>query len=123
MIVADYITVDLAQAQACAIVQSKPHKCYPVAIGKPSTPTPKGTFYVEAIATEKEILKYHSAFLGTLLIDIGAAPNDNTRRLALHGTSKPELIGLRVSSGCVRWFNEDIEDLITNYLFNKVIIK
>lgn len=45
-------------------------------------------------------------------------------RLGLHGTKAPEYIGQYVSSGCIRMFNTDIEELFNIVPFGtKVIIK
>ena len=36
---------------------------------------------------------------------------DSCRRLAIHGTSRPESIGKFASYGCIRMLNQDITDL------------
>lgn len=123
MIPIDYVAVNLAQYQACAVIDNTNISCYPVAIGKPSTPTPTGIFYVEAIAIGSQVQNLYGDSLGSYLIDVGINPNRPKFRLALHGTSKPQYIGKSVSGGCIRFHDKDIHDLITNYLFNKILIR
>lgn len=71
---------------------------YPVAIGKPETPTPVGNFEII------EKLMYPGGVLGTRWMHFGNG-------YGIHGTNAPELIGQQVSNGCVRMFNADVEDL------------
>lgn len=79
-------------------------KQYPVAIGKPNTPTPPGQF---AIQTK---IMYPGGVFGTRWMEFKP-------RYGIHGTNNPASIGTMASLGCVRMFNEDV-----NELFNKVRI-
>jgi lipoprotein-anchoring transpeptidase ErfK/SrfK len=73
---------------------------YHIAIGKPSTPTPKGTF--------KIINKDPTPHLPT----IGAAWMGISKpHYGIHGTNDPESIGKAVSDGCVRMYNRDLLEL------------
>ncbi|MGE5593792.1 MAG: L,D-transpeptidase family protein [Betaproteobacteria bacterium] len=72
---------------------------YPVAIGKPSTPTPVGTHRI----LEKII--YPGGGLGTRWMAF------TYQMHGIHGTNRPELIGQAVSNGCVRMHNEHVEEL------------
>ena len=123
MIPLDHIAIDLVQKQACAVVDSRPIECYSVAIGKPSTPTPKGIFYVQAISPKSKYSHVYGNFLGPWLIDLGTNPNRPNFNLGIHGTNNPKAISTAISGGCIRLRNSDIQDLVTSYLFNKVIIK
>ncbi len=72
---------------------------YPVAVGKPSTPTPVGTHRV------LEKVMHPGGALGTRWMGF-------TREMhGIHGTNRPELIGQAVSNGCVRMHNADVEEL------------
>lgn len=71
---------------------------YPVAIGKESTPTPTGQFSI----THK--LKNPGGPFGTRWMSFKP-------HYGIHGTNQPGLIGKRVSLGCVRMFNQDVEEL------------
>lgn len=77
---------------------------YPVATGKPETPTPVGTFTV----INKQLDPggpYGTRWLGLSI-----------RGYGIHGTNNPASIGTAASNGCIRMYNEDVEKLfdITN---------
>ncbi|MBQ6795715.1 MAG: LysM peptidoglycan-binding domain-containing protein [Clostridia bacterium] len=79
-------------------------KEYPVATGKPTTPTPIGNFTV----INKQLNPggpYGTRWLGL-----------SQKGYGIHGTNAPESIGTAASNGCIRMFNSDIEELfdITN---------
>ncbi|WP_371374057.1 L,D-transpeptidase [Sporomusa aerivorans] len=88
-------------------------KEYPVAIGKPSTPTPTGTYSV----IEKEVNPtWYPPGKG---YNIPPGPDNplGARWLGfvplygIHGTNAPWSIGLAVSNGCIRMQEEDVEEL------------
>jgi lipoprotein-anchoring transpeptidase ErfK/SrfK len=79
-----------------------------VGVGKPSTPTPAGSFWIRE--------KFHTAgnpLYGTRAMGTAAYSNTLTDWpgggiIGLHGTSEPRLIPGRPSHGCVRLRNRDI---------------
>lgn len=77
------------------------YKSYPVAVGKPSTPTPKGTFKVINKAY-KPGGPFGERWLGLNIPGGG---------YGIHGTNNPSSIGKAVSNGCVRMFNNDVIEL------------
>jgi lipoprotein-anchoring transpeptidase ErfK/SrfK len=83
----------------------------PVAVGVPATPTPLGDWF--AIA-ERIRTNTPGAFLGPIVMPItGYSEQLNefaggNGRVAIHGTSLPQLIGTAVSHGCIRMYNSDI---------------
>lgn len=78
------------------------YKYYPIAIGKPVTPTPIGEFAIyEKVINPGGILG--SRWMGFYLVQDG--------KYGIHGTIRPELIGQQVSLGCVRMFDADIEEV------------
>ncbi|MDR3561718.1 MAG: L,D-transpeptidase family protein [Negativicutes bacterium] len=88
-------------------------KTYPVAIGKPSTPTPLGSFAI----FEKEVDPWwYPPRTGEAVPSgpdnplgyrwMGFAP-----LYGMHGTNAPWAIGQAVSNGCVRMHEEDAEEL------------
>lgn len=83
---------------------------FTVAVGTPETPTPTGSFAIaEVIPTGDP-----KAFLGTIVMPLTAFSNTlneyagGNGRVAIHGTSAPELIGQAVSHGCIRMHNRDV---------------
>lgn len=73
---------------------------YTIAGGKPSTPSPIGTWTI--ISKGK-----WSAGFGTRWMGL----NVPWGRYGIHGTNKPLTIGGSVSLGCIRMLNKDVEDL------------
>lgn len=78
---------------------SIPIRQYPIAIGKPSTPTPEGDF---AVATK---ILNPGGVLGTRWMGL------NYDAYGIHGTNAPWKIGQMVSNGCIRMHNANAEDL------------
>ncbi|MGE5549867.1 MAG: LysM peptidoglycan-binding domain-containing protein [Bacteroidota bacterium] len=72
---------------------------YPCAIGKPATPTPTGTFSILNKAVDP------GGAFGTRWL--GVTPDG----IGIHGTNAPPSIGLAVSNGCLRMYNQDVEAL------------
>ncbi|MEJ6950631.1 L,D-transpeptidase family protein [Natronospora cellulosivora (SeqCode)] len=72
---------------------------YPVAIGKPSTPTPTGDYHII------DRVKNPGGVLGTRWLRF------TYRQHGIHGTNQPQSIGQAVSLGCVRMYNNDVEEL------------
>jgi lipoprotein-anchoring transpeptidase ErfK/SrfK len=81
-----------------------------VAIGTPATPTPNGRFAV----AERILTHTPGAFLGPVVMPLtGYSDTLNeyaggNGRVAIHGTSLPDLLGTRASHGCIRVANRDI---------------
>ena len=78
-------------------------KCYKIAIGKPSTPTPVGNFKI------LQKIKNPGGPFGTRWMRF-------YKSYGIHGTNNPSSIGKDVSNGCVRMYNKDVEevyDLVT----------
>lgn len=79
----------------------------PIGIGRPDSPTPKGTFYIR-----NKLTRYASAWYGPLAFGT-SAQSDLTDWpaggfIGIHGTNRPELLPGVVSHGCIRMRNQDI---------------
>ena len=90
-----------SQRQLTLFNGNSPLRQYPVAIGKPSTPTPTGNY---AIATK---ILNPGGVLGTRWMGL------NYDAYGVHGTNAPWLIGQMVSNGCIRMHNAHAEELFT----------
>jgi hypothetical protein len=80
----------------------------PVGIGKPSTPTPTGMFYVR-----DRLTGYRSPSYGPLAFGTSARSPVETGWpaggfIGIHGTDRPSLIPGRISHGCIRLRNAAI---------------
>ncbi|MEL5864205.1 L,D-transpeptidase family protein [Clostridium cochlearium] len=80
---------------------NKPIKKYPIAGGKPTTPSPYGTWKVISKSAN-----WGSGF-GTRWMGL----NVPWGQYGIHGTNKPLTINNPDSQGCIRMFNKDVEEL------------
>ena len=78
---------------------NSPIRQFPIAIGKPSTPTPSGNY---AVATK---VVNPGGVLGSRWMGL------NYDTYGIHGTNRPWLIGQMVSNGCIRMHNANAEDI------------
>lgn len=74
---------------------------YPVAVGKPATPTPVGEWQII------QKTRNPGGPFGTRWMRI----NVPWGGYGIHGTDAPESIGTAASHGCIRMFNEDVNEL------------
>lgn len=94
------IEVDRSRLHIINLSLNEIVKTYTVATGKPSTPTPLGTFRI--IDKARWGGGFGSRWLG---LDVPWG------RYGIHGTNRPGSIGLNVSAGCIRMRNKDVEEL------------
>lgn len=76
-------------------------KAYPIAIGKPSTPTPKGVFKIINKAINP------GGPFGVRWLGLNALGGD----YGIHGTNTPSSIGKAISNGCIRMYNKDVLEI------------
>jgi lipoprotein-anchoring transpeptidase ErfK/SrfK len=107
------IVVDATALRLVLYQEGRPLFEAPVAVGKGSTPTPLGHFFVDGIVA----LRDASGPYGSHQLSVAAFSNvhysfgGGVGQIALHGTNSPDLIGTPVSNGCVRMHNADISRL------------
>lgn len=94
------IEVDKKQLQLLDKSSGEVIKTYPIATGKPNSPTPLGTFKI----VEKG--EWGEGF-GTRWLGLDVAWGI----YGIHGTNKPGSIGYNLSAGCIRMRNKDVEEL------------
>lgn len=94
------IQIDLNKKNL-ALTSSQLTKTYPIAIGKPSTPTPTGTWQVV-----QKVLNPGGPF-GTRWMRLSIQWGG----YGIHGTNNPDSIGMAVSHGCIRMYNKDVEEV------------
>ena len=86
---------------------------FPVAVGKPGTPTPSGTFYLDDLMKPPTPDTVYGAYAYGLSGYSAAITNWRWGGvIGLHGTNDPSSIGRSVSHGCVRMRNADISRLV-----------
>ncbi|MBP2629686.1 MAG: L,D-transpeptidase catalytic domain [Firmicutes bacterium] len=95
------ITIVKASRLLTILDEDTPIHQYPIAIGKPSTPTPVGNY---VIATK---IINPGGILGSRWLGL------NYDAYGIHGTNRPWLIGQMVSNGCIRMHNDNVEMLFS----------
>jgi lipoprotein-anchoring transpeptidase ErfK/SrfK len=82
-----------------------------VGVGKPSTPTPAGTFWIREKFRVRGNPLYGSRAMGTAAYSRALTDWPGGGIVGLHGTAEPGLIPGRPSHGCIRLRDRDIERL------------
>ncbi|MGQ9497922.1 MAG: L,D-transpeptidase family protein, partial [Desulfotomaculales bacterium] len=95
------ILIDIHNRTLTIISKGRVYRQYPVALGKPATPTPVGHWKVIWKATD-----WGNGF-GSRWIGI----NVPWGIYGIHGTNNPDSIGSYASHGCIGMFNHDVEEL------------
>ena len=108
------IVVSLEDRKLALVEDGKVMKVYSVAVGKPSTPSPVGTFTIERRVANPT---YHH---GGKTVLPGPGNPVGTRWMGLskhgygiHGTNEPNSIGKAASHGCIRMAKADLEEFYT----------
>ncbi len=99
------IVIDVPNRQLHLYDSNQMVNSFPIAVGKPATPTPAGTY------TVIEKVPYPGGVFGTRWLGL------SRRYYGVHGTNAPWLIGQAVSNGCIRMYNSDVE-----YVYDRVDI-
>ncbi|HEY1565928.1 MAG TPA: L,D-transpeptidase [Solirubrobacteraceae bacterium] len=105
-----HVIIDRAERAATIYHKGRVTRTFPVVVGKPSTPTPAGDFFLAEIVYEGYALQtgpyaLASSAYSNVLQEFDGGPG----QVALHGlvglTGTP---GQAVSHGCVRFYDQDI---------------
>jgi hypothetical protein len=94
----------------------------PAGVGRPSTPTPTGSFTVTDIVPSADpgggygpvalALDGYSEVMDSFAGENGGdAPDATVPVLAIHGTNRPGSVGAAQSNGCPRLYNDDVVEL------------
>jgi hypothetical protein len=85
----------------------------PIAVASDNTPTPGGLYYItELVAAPNPAGAYGPYAYGLSgFSEVHQTFNGGPGQLGIHGTNQPQLIGQKVSNGCIRMRNEDITEL------------
>jgi hypothetical protein len=105
------IVVSLEDRKLALVEDGQAKRVYSVAVGKPSTPSPVGTFTIERRVQNPT---YHH---DGRTIPPGLGNPVGTRWMGLsihgygiHGTNEPKSIGKAASHGCIRMAKADLEE-------------
>ncbi|HHY82377.1 MAG TPA: L,D-transpeptidase family protein [Clostridiales bacterium] len=106
------ILIDLTESMLYLFENNKLIKKYPVAQGKPETPSPIGVWYIVNKA------RNWGGGFGTRWMGL----NVPWGTYGIHGTNRPSSIGNRASHGCFRMRNRDVEELYSIVPFKTRVI-
>ena len=106
------IVVSLEDHKLALVENGELKKVYTVAVGKPSTPSPDGTFTIQRRVKNptyhhdgKTVVPGPSNPVGTRWMGLSKAG------YGIHGTNEPKSIGKAASHGCIRMAKADLEEL------------
>jgi hypothetical protein len=112
-VVRDRIVVRLRSRTLTRYHEGQPIEHYRVAIGRPSTPTTPGRFFVWArVGYADGQGPYGNFAVGLSGFSKVITDWPGGGRMAIHGTSDPSVAGEDVSNGCIRVFNRLMVKLI-----------
>lgn len=112
------VELSLSRRQVTLVLKDKPFKTYPVAVGRPGWETPKGQYKVRTMIKNPA---WSNPFTGEIIP--GGDPDnplgnrwigfwtDGKNEIGFHGTPSRGSIGQAVSHGCVRMYEEHIEEI------------
>ncbi len=105
------IVVSLEDRKLALVEDGQIKKVYSVAVGKPTTPSPEGTFVIERRVANpvyhhqgKTVLPGPGNPVGTRWMGL------NKHGYGIHGTNEPKSIGKAASHGCIRMAKTDLEE-------------
>jgi lipoprotein-anchoring transpeptidase ErfK/SrfK len=105
------IVVSLEDRKLALLEDGQVKKVYSVAVGKPSTPSPVGTFTIERRVANptyhhngKTVLPGPGNPVGTRWMGL------SKHGYGIHGTNEPKSIGKAASHGCIRMSQADLEE-------------
>ncbi|MBZ5621638.1 MAG: L,D-transpeptidase [Acidobacteriia bacterium] len=106
------IVVSIPDRKLAVLESGKVVRIFPTAVGKPSTPSPAGSY------TIVQRIPNPTWYTKGKIVPPGKANPLGTRWLGLsvsgygiHGTNSPASIGRNASHGCIRMRNHDVEQL------------
>jgi hypothetical protein len=113
------LEIRLSQRRVTVYRGKTPVKSYAIAVGKPGWETPKGTYKVQQMFRNPTWI--HPLKKG-ITIPGGDPENplgrywigfwtDGKNWIGFHGTPNPKSVGTAASHGCIRMYNQDIEEL------------
>ena len=105
------IVVSLEDRKLALVEDGQVKKVYTVAVGKPSTPSPVGTYTIERRSANptyhhngKTVLPGPGNPVGTRWMGL------SIHGYGIHGTNEPKSIGKAASHGCIRMAKVDLEE-------------
>lgn len=106
------IVVSLEDRRLALVEDGEVKKIYTVAVGKPSTPSPVGTFTIESRVANPTYSHEGRVVAPGPQNPVGSRwMGLSIRGYGIHGTNVPSSIGKAASHGCIRMGKADVEEL------------
>lgn len=108
------IVINLPGRSLALYEGEKKIRLYPIAIGKPSTPTPIGYYKIsskDVNPTWTDPSDYKNTIPSGPSNPLGYRWMQIYGNYGIHGTNNPNSIGNYVSNGCIRMFEKNVEEL------------
>jgi lipoprotein-anchoring transpeptidase ErfK/SrfK len=85
-------------------------RTFPIAVGKQSTPTPTGEFFITELLKQPDPGGVYGpdAFGTSAYSDVLRHFGGGNGQIGIHGTDQPWVIGTSASHGCIRLYNRDV---------------
>jgi len=106
------IVVSLEDRKLALVEDGQVKRVYTVAVGKPTTPSPTGTFSIARRVKNptyshdgKTVLPGPGNPVGTRWMGL------SVKGYGIHGTNEPKSIGKAASHGCIRMAKKDLEEM------------
>jgi lipoprotein-anchoring transpeptidase ErfK/SrfK len=117
------LVISIPDRKLAVIEKGQVVKIYATAVGAPASPTPTGTYKIAQLVRNPTWYGPAGQVVGP-----GKGNPVGTRWMGLsrkgygiHGTNHPQSIGRRVSHGCIRMRNRDVEDLFERVAVGDVV--
>jgi len=106
------ILVSIPDRKLVLIEDGRVKRTYPVAVGKPSTPSPAGQFTVVRRVSDPTYSHHGRVVAPGAKNPVGSRwMGLSAKGYGIHGTNEPNSIGKAASHGCIRMEKADLEEL------------
>lgn len=105
------VVIDLSARRLAVYARGRVAFATTAAIGAPATPTPLGRFYINQRFRDDPSGPYGWAAIGISAFSEVLTGWPQGGPVAIHGTNRPSLLGMRVSNGCIRISNSAVQRL------------
>jgi lipoprotein-anchoring transpeptidase ErfK/SrfK len=107
------IETDLGEFKLRVLRDGEVFKDIDIAVASDNTPTPGGLYYITELVQTPDPGGAYGPFAYGLsgFSEVHQTFNGGPGQLGIHGTNQPQLIGSKVSNGCIRMHNDDITEL------------
>lgn len=111
----DYLLVSVSRFALYHYVKGQLVQSFRVAVGRPSTPTPLGLFYIWGSQAVNSA-PYTPGIFALSGFTVQPVPGFLGARVGLHGWTDASVMGEQVSNGCVRVATAEMNQILTHFI-------